>query len=137
MNPVARRMVGRGAAGDQLVILHFTGRRSGRRYDVPTGYRAIDGSLSVFTSSGWRHNFKMSQVIEVTTHGQRRQMRAELVEDPDTVADTYWRLIDKHGVKWADRHLGIRINTRHAPSRAELKEMVQRSGLSVLLLTPQ
>ena len=57
VNPLMRRLVGRGRAGDQILLLHYVGRRTGRQFDVPAGYQLIDGVISVFTNSGWRHNF--------------------------------------------------------------------------------
>jgi hypothetical protein len=34
------------------LLLHCTGRRSGRRYTVPAGYHDLDGVPSVLTNSG-------------------------------------------------------------------------------------
>jgi hypothetical protein len=56
----------------QILVLHYTGRRSGQRYDVPVGYHLIDGVPTVFTNSGWRHNFADGPTIEVTYRGARR-----------------------------------------------------------------
>jgi hypothetical protein len=57
LNRVMRPLIARGHFQDQLLLLHYVGRRSGRRFDVPAGYHMIDGVPSVLTSSGWRHNF--------------------------------------------------------------------------------
>ena len=57
INPLMRRLISRGRFGSQLLLLHYVGRRSGRPFDVPAGYRVIDGVVSVLTNSGWRHNF--------------------------------------------------------------------------------
>ena len=76
VNPVVRRPARHGRAGQVLLVLHFTGRRSERQYDVPVGARDVDGDLCVFTSSRWRHNFADERVIEVTRGRLRERMRA-------------------------------------------------------------
>jgi hypothetical protein len=95
LNRVMRPLIVRGHFQDQLLLLHYMGRRSGRRFDVPTGYHMIDGVPSVLTSSGWRHNFAGGREIEVTLRGERRPAYAALVDEPGEVTGVYQRLIDK------------------------------------------
>lgn len=135
VNPIMRRMIARGAAASQLLILHYTGRRTGARYDVPVGYHTIDGEILLLTNSGWRHNFAGGADIEVTYHGKRRRARAELVDDVGIVTDLYHRQIHELGVKAAQRRLGIKVNVDRQPTREEIAEAVTRSGLSIVRLT--
>lgn len=135
VNPLARRVIARGMLGDELLVVHYTGRRSGRRFDVPAGCRTVDGSICVFTDGRWRHNFAGGVDVEVTHHGRRRPMRATLHPDPDEVAAVYERLITEHGVPWARRHLGVRVNVDRAPTREELRELARSTGLSIVRLT--
>ena len=132
VNPMVRRMVARGRLGDQVLLLHYVGRRSGRRFDVPAGYHLIDGLVSVFTSSGWRHNFAGGRDIEVTLRGIRQPARAMLWDDPDEVVESYQRLVGAIGTDRARRSLGLRSNVDRAPTREELRDAIQRSGLSVV-----
>jgi hypothetical protein len=137
VNPVVRALVRRGRGGGQLLVLHYTGRRSGRRFDVPAGYHVVDGVVSVLTNSRWRHNFAGTRQIEVTLDGRRRPATAHLVDDPDRVAGTYLGLIGELGPSAAQRRLGIRINVDREPTQAELRDAVVRSGLSVVQVIPQ
>ena len=66
-----RRLIASGRFKDQLLILHYVGRRTGRQFDVPAGCHIIDGIPSVLTSSGWRRNFAGGRDIEVTLRGAR------------------------------------------------------------------
>jgi hypothetical protein len=115
LNRVMRRMIARGHFQDQLLLLHYVGRRSGRRFDVPAGYHMIDGVPSVLTSSGWRHNFAGGREIEVTLRGERRPAYALLVEEPGEVTGAYQRLIEKMGAKQARRRLGLRAFENNGP----------------------
>jgi hypothetical protein len=83
INPFMRRLVGGGRLGNQILVLHYVGRRSGRHFDVPAGYHLIGGVVSVFTNSGWRHNFAGGRNIEVTLRGVRQPAQAVLCDDPD------------------------------------------------------
>jgi hypothetical protein len=137
VNRVMRPLIARGRFQDQLLLLHYTGRRSGRRFDVPAGYQLIDGVPSVLTSSGWRHNFAGGQEIEVTLHGRRRPAYAVLVQELGEVTDVYQRLIDEMGVKQARRRLGLRFNLDRMPTASELQEAIQQSGLSIVRIHDQ
>ena len=137
INPVVRRLVGRGRAGDQILLLHYVGRRSGRHFDVPAGYHVIDGVVSVFTNSGWRHNFAGGRNIEVTLRGVRQPAHAVLSDDPDEVAEIYGRLIGELGIDRAGRRLGLRFNVDRAPTFDELRDGIRSSGLSIVRVYPR
>jgi alpha-D-ribose 1-methylphosphonate 5-triphosphate diphosphatase PhnM len=55
-----------------------------------------------------------------------------LIDDPHEVTDVYMRLIDELGIKQARRRLGLRFNVDRVPTRSELQEAIQRSGLSIV-----
>ena len=62
-NPVLSWLLSRprraGKVGQSLLLLHVTGRRTGKVYTTPVAYhRRADGSLLVLTSSGWRVNLR-------------------------------------------------------------------------------
>jgi hypothetical protein len=136
-NPVMRRLLGsrfHGAVSRALLLLHYTGRMSGRRYDVPVGYHDIGGTTCLLTNSGWRVNFRGGRDAEVTLRGRRRPVHATLVEDPETVARVYRDLIAELGPQAAQRRLGLRINVDRVPTEEELAEAVRHSGLSIVEL---
>jgi hypothetical protein len=137
LNRVMRPLIARGHFQDQLLLLHYAGRKSGRRFDVPAGYHMIDGVPSVLTSSGWRHNFAGGREIEVTLRGKRRPAYAVLVDEPGEVTSVYQRLIEEWGLKQARRRLGLRVNVDRVPTAAELRSAIERSGLSIVRIHDQ
>ena len=74
-----------------MLPLHYVGRRSGRQFDLPAGYHLIDGVVSVFTNSGWRHNFAGGQDIEITLKGVRQPAHVVVCDGPDEVVDIHGR----------------------------------------------
>ncbi|HYN67094.1 MAG TPA: nitroreductase/quinone reductase family protein [Ornithinibacter sp.] len=122
--------------GQDLVLLHVTGRRTGRVYSTPVAYhRRPDGRLLVLTSSGWRVNLRGGPTpVELTLFGRRVAASALLEEDPSVVAGVYEGLIDQIGLAAAGRRLGIRIGVDRAPTHEELRDAAEREHLSVVLL---
>lgn len=123
-------------AGDRVLVLHLTGRTSGRAIDVPVAWRPEpDGRLLVLTTGTWRVNLRGRPDVEVTRRGVRRPAVAELVEDPDAVADVYARLIAEVGRARAVRDLGVRVAVDREPTHAELADAARRDRLSVVRLS--
>lgn len=122
--------------GQRLLLLHVTGRRSGRVYSTPVAYhRQADGSLMVLTSSAWRVNLRGGPTpVTLTLLGRRVPATAVLEEDPWEVAQVYRRLIEPVGLAQAGRRLGIRITVNRAPTEEELVEAARREHLSVVRL---
>jgi hypothetical protein len=75
--------------------------------------------------------------IEVTLRGQRPPAQALLIDDSREVAAVYGRLISEFGVKQAHRRLGLRFNVDRAPTESELREAIERSGLSIVRIYEQ
>lgn len=124
------------SVGRGLLLLHVTGRRSGRVYSTPVAYhRREGGRLLVLTSSRWRVNLRGTPTpVEVTLLGRRLPATAVLEEDPVVVAGIYERLIGELGGATAGRRLGIRINVDRDPTHEELVDAARREHLSAVHL---
>ncbi|MEU3848238.1 hypothetical protein [Streptomyces sp. NPDC029554] len=120
-----------GPLADRLVLLHFTGRRSGRPYTVPAGVHALGDLLVVATGSGWRHNFAGGSAGELTWRGQRRPVRFTLVDDVERTAHGYLELYRRYG-EAAPRRLGIAVRGEGAPGLEAFRAAVTRQGLSLV-----
>ena len=99
-NPLVRLLL-----GDSFLVLHLTGRKTGRRYDIPVGYVDMGGKLTVVTIARWRVNLRGGADVEVTLHGRLRPMHALLEEDPDRPEQS----------TVPARHLDARRTTAHGP----------------------
>jgi hypothetical protein len=121
--------------GEHLLLLHVTGRKTGRELTIPVGHRpGPDGGRIVLTGAPWRVNVRDREQVEVTYRGERRPARAQLVEDPTTVAQVYRELIAEIGHDKAGRQMGLRINVDRVPTLEELEEAVRRDTLAVIHL---
>jgi len=139
-NPLVRVLLGsplHGALDDSFLVLHLTGRKTGRRYNIPVGYVEMEGKLTVVTTARWRVNLRGGADVEVTRHGCLRPMRALLDEDPASVAVSYQAMIDRIGWRKAQRQLGISRPGGRAPTTPELRDAAREYGWSVITLTPR
>jgi hypothetical protein len=138
-NPVVRALLAsplHGLLSGNLMVLRYTGRRTGRRVALPITRRQIDGRLAVVSSSRWRHNFSSGRDAELLVDGEWRATRGTLIADVDRVADAYDGQVAELGWKKAARRLGLRINVDRAPTHAELVAAIRTSGLSLVVFDP-
>jgi hypothetical protein len=136
-NPLVRVLLGsplHGVLDDSFLVLHLTGRKTGRRYDIPVGYVAMEGKLTV---ARWRVNLRGGADVGVTLRGRLRPMHALLEEDPASVAVSYQAMIGRIGWEKAQRQLGISRPGGQAPTVLELNDAAREYGWSVITLTPR
>ena len=84
-NPLVRMLLGsplHGVLDDSFLVLHMTGRKTGRRYSIPVGYVDMEGKLTVVTVARWRVNLRGGADVVVTLHGCLRPMHALLAALP-------------------------------------------------------
>ena len=139
-NPLVRVLLGsplHGVLDHAFLVLHLTGRKTGRRYDIPVGFVDMEGQLAVVTVARWRVNLRGGADVEVTLRGRLRPMHALLEEDPAPVAVSYQTMIDRMGWKKAQRQLGISLPGGRRPTLPELKDAAHEYGWSVITLTPR
>src|SRR5688500_9829353 len=88
VNPVVRA-IARSPAGrwtGELLVLEFTGRRTGRRRTVPVLGRRHDGVLYALTDATWALNFTGGAPVTITSRGRSRRGTGLLVTDPAETA---------------------------------------------------
>jgi hypothetical protein len=139
LNPIMRSVLRsplHPAVDKTVILLHITGRRTGRRYAIPVGRRNVDGQLAAFTHAPWRLNLRGGADIDVTHDGRREAMRAELVEDPASVAAVFDDQLRELGWRKASR-LGLKVHVDRAPTRAELQESLANAHVSIAMLAPR
>ncbi len=130
-NPILRGLAKRlPGLARSVLVLHFTGRKSGRRFDVPIGYRLEDGRIQILTDSVWRHNFTGGRGAEVTYLCRRQPAEGTLADDPAELADYYMTQTEAIGAKRVASDLGMRINLDRAPTHAEWMDALQRVGMA-------
>lgn len=139
VNPAFRLLLRtplRGPLGKELMVVGFTGRKTGRRYSIPVSAHHIDNNLYAITGARWKNNFRGGADAEVLYDGHPATMRGEFIDDRATVADLAHRVSVAYGAKRAQRALGMKFRTQQVPSPAEFAEAVAREHLVAIRFTP-
>lgn len=138
VNPILRFLLRTplmGPARDQLMVVGFTGRKTGRRYTIPLSAHQIDNNLYALTAAPWKKNFRGGAAADILHSGRSATMRGELIEDRTVVADLYRRCAESYGVKTAERMMGLKFRDQRVPSVEEFAESVDRDGLAAVRFT--
>lgn len=125
-----------GAARKQLMVLRFTGRKTGRPFTLPVSAHVIDGQLYALTGAPWKQNFRGGAPARVVYDGQTTAMRGELITDRAVVSDLFLRCAQSYGVRRAQRMIGLKFRDQRMPTREEFAEAVNRMHLGAVRLTP-
>jgi len=99
-----------GRALPKLAVLEFTGRRTGRRYSVVTGWYHVREEQLVVTPARWRANFEQEWPLAITNSGTRLRGYGRLEAEPSVVADVIRQLL---GTGTTARGLGMAMPDGH------------------------
>ncbi|WP_246045736.1 nitroreductase/quinone reductase family protein [Halorussus ruber] len=110
-----------GLVSDSLMLITFTGRKSGREYTTPVGYRREEDTLVVFTHSDWWKNLRGGHPVRVLLRGEERSGVAEPSADPADVADHVRQFVEREGVEKA-RRIGLQVEGDRLPDGEALAE---------------
>ena len=111
MNAVLRRLLpSRMGARIPVGMIRFTGRRTGRRYEIPVGPWPVSEGMVVFTDAPWLNNFAGGRDAELVYRGRTERVVGQVVDDPARVG-AWMRGVLATGVK--PSYVGISLPPGH------------------------
>ncbi len=129
-----------GVASSGLLLLTFTGRRTGRRITLPLGYQRKSELVTVLASHArrklWWRNFVEPRPVELVLRGRYRRGEARLVpgdseEFRDTVDATFQRLPRLGG------QFGIAYDKRRGLTPEQWRTVAAEGALVKITLGPR
>jgi hypothetical protein len=138
INPVMKLLLRTplmGSARNQMMVVAFTGRKSGRHYSIPLSAHLIDDILYAMTAAPWKNNFRDGATAQVLHNGKTTTMCGELIADRALVADLYTRCAESYGAKGAERAMGLKFADGRLPSRDDFAEGVNQLHLAAIRFT--
>jgi deazaflavin-dependent oxidoreductase (nitroreductase family) len=69
----------------RLMLVHHTGRRTGRHYRQPVSYVEAEGVLLSPGGGRWTRNLRDSEPVCIHVRGRDRSFRPELIRDPHEI----------------------------------------------------
>lgn len=109
----------------QLMLLTYTGRKTGKRYTIPVGYARGGEEFLVFSSRTWRRNLRGGAPVEVLLQGRQYAATAVPIEDPEEVVAEVERTIARYGRKGAEWRTGVALDATPSPTREEIAQATQ------------
>lgn len=138
VNPILRfllRTPVMSAARNQLMVVSFRGRKTGRQYAVPVTAHRLGADLYALTGAPWRRNFRNGAAAEVFHNGKTTTMHGELIEDSPGVAELFRSFSESYGAKGAQRLMGLKFRDQRIPTLEEFTEAVEQNHLAAIRLT--
>jgi hypothetical protein len=120
-----------GLMSDDLMLLGFTGRTSGRTYVIPVSYVEDEGTLLVGTDLPWRKNIRTGGNLSVWFKGRERRVRADVFVEEADVERLFGIILPENPA--LGRFLGLRLDSDGRPNRGDLQRAVGR-GVAVMRL---
>lgn len=120
----------------EVLLLTFTGRRSGRRITIPVGYTREGDTLTLFSTRSWWQNLRGGAAVAVRLAGRPRTARATPTDDRAAVSAEVQRYIDQYGARKAGRRIGIALDPACPPAPDELLSDLPHLAVIRLALDP-
>ncbi|MDW4905910.1 hypothetical protein RB628_11335 [Streptomyces sp. ADMS] len=111
--------------GRRLMLLEYTGRRTGTRYRIPVAYRVWDGGdgtdevIATSVGTSWPVSLRGGSPVRLRLKGRWRSAKPTVVERAEEVADLLGELAARQGPK-AVAALRVGLPRDRPPTREEL-----------------
>jgi deazaflavin-dependent oxidoreductase (nitroreductase family) len=121
-------------AGERLVTVYVTGRKSGRRYTVPVAYTRYEGDLLIGTPFGWSRNLRTGEPVAIRLKGRRRQADVRVFTSEADVTALYAVMCKDNGT--FAKFAMVSFDADGNPNQDELRR-VWAAGARAIRLTPR
>jgi deazaflavin-dependent oxidoreductase (nitroreductase family) len=134
MNPLMKAMLNsplHGRVSKKLMVLTFTGRKTGKRYSTPVGYVRQGNDIYVITHTSWWKNLRGGMAVTMRIQGLDVAGMARVVDDPEGIKSMVRVFLAARDEKMA-RQLGYWTDDVDAPAE---KITADVKGTHFILIT--
>jgi len=115
INPVMRCLMRsplHSMLSDSILLISFTGRRSGKQFTTPVRYIEDDGVIHSFSSKDtqWWRNLEGGADVTLRVKGEDRVYRANVLDDPDEIRGWLSIYLDRYPEDAVYHDVGINKN---------------------------
>ncbi|HZT98682.1 MAG TPA: nitroreductase family deazaflavin-dependent oxidoreductase [Ktedonobacteraceae bacterium] len=108
-----------------LLLLTFTGRKSGKEYSIPLGYGRQGNTLTLFTDHPWYKNLLARPTVKVRLQGKERTGTAEVIlDDKELTAHEILAFVRHH--PRAARAYSVTFDAEGQPNQESLRKAAER-----------
>lgn len=113
-----------GMVSKTILLITFTGRKSGKTYTTPVSYSQSGDQVSIFTHATWWKNLRNHMPVTLRIRGQEIQGFAEpVVEDKQAIAaglEDHLRKVPSDA-----RYYGVTFDSQGNPGTGQIEKAVQ------------
>lgn len=119
-----------GFVSKNMMLITYTGRKSGKQYTTPVNYLEIakNGSTFLYTTSYrervWWRNLRGGAEVTLRLQGRDLPARAEVVEDLEQVAQELGAYL--HQAPNLGRYLGVSLDEGGTPDVEDLQRAAEK-----------
>jgi hypothetical protein len=113
---------------NNLMLIHVTGRKTGKRYTLPVPYSQTENTLVVMAAGVWWKNLRGGAPVTVRLRGRDYQGHAQVYENVEVITAEVQQFL-RHRPEVA-RFLKIRLDANGQPDAEGLK---RAAGLRVVV----
>jgi deazaflavin-dependent oxidoreductase (nitroreductase family) len=107
-----------------VLLITFTGRKSGKTYTTPVSYSQNGGEITIFTHANWWKNLRGGAPVSLRIRGQEIQGVAEPVaEDRQTIAVGLAAHLRK--VPSDARYYSVTLDEHGSPNTGEVSKAIE------------
>lgn len=140
INPVIKGVLRsplHGSMSRFLMVLTFTGRKSGKRYSTPVGYFRDGDTISFFTERPWWKNLQDGAPVEMLVQRQKLRGRANAVTDSMEIAQVMLSEMHELGVESTARRLRLKVESGVTPSLEDIAAQTQGRIMILIQIADQ
>lgn len=108
-----------------LMLITYTGRKSGQCYTIPVTYVQRDDAVIVFSNQRWWRNLEGGAPVTLQLRGRSFSAIGQPTRDPATIVEALKAFFMQKGVRRAWMINVEGLDPRRAPTEAELERSAQ------------
>lgn len=124
-----------GLLSDSLLLLTYTGRKSGKRYTIPVGYVRDGDVVTVFTYHAWWKNLQGGAPVQVEIKRVRHSGTAEVIRN-DAAAIAAQLGASLRGHPTLAKGYGVPLDATGEPDTAAVQQAAAHLVMVRIQLTP-
>lgn len=124
-----------GMVSPWLMLVTYTGRKSGKTYTTPVTYIKSGDEVVFFNSHTWWHNFESRSPVTLRIKGRDLRGTALAVPDPYEAEPVVRAFLEEKGVRSAWM-LGVKLKAKTMPGREELARAIAAGHTVMVRVRP-
>lgn len=132
LNPFAKLMLRspfHGIMSGRLMLITFTGRKSGKQFTTPITYVQQGDTLLLGVGGPWWKNLRTGPIVGVQLRGKRRTGVAEVATDEAGMSESYRIMLAQNPIQ--ARFMGIKADPDGQPNADDLRQAIKRGAVVV------